>query len=322
MSIETFLTSNGWGAAQQQPLAGDASSRRYIRLYIGSKQAILMIDPDGDTSLFATLSEHLTRLGLSAPAIYARTDDLMLLEDFGDAQFARVVETEPDMEFRLYQAATDVLCHLETQAVPEVLRVATQDVLANMVEPAFTHYLPMLQVEPNDAVSDIITCLSDLLHQYLPTESVLVLRDFHAENMIWLPEREGVRRVGLLDFQDAVAGPPVYDLVSLLQDARRDVSDTCQLSTLQHFLNTTGRQESTVMPIFHLLGVQRNLRILGIFARLAKERGKPGYLSLIPRVWQHIEKSLSHPAAKQLEPLVRRVFPTPTAERLRALIPS
>lgn len=322
MKIERFLTSNGWGPARQEPLAGDASSRRYIRLYLGSKQAILMIDPDGDTSLFAVLSEHLAHLELSAPVIYARTDDLMLLEDFGDAQFARVVETEPDMEFRLYQAATDVLCHLETQAIPEMLAVATPDVLANMIEPAFTKYLPMLQVEPNQSTSDILTCLSDLLHQSLPTKSVLVLRDFHAENMIWLPEREGTRRVGLLDFQDAVAGPPVYDLVSLLQDARRDVTDTCQVSTIRHYLVSTGQQESTVMPIFHLLGLQRNLRILGIFARLAKERGKPGYLSLIPRVWRHIEKSLSHPAAQPLEPLVRRVFPTPTPEKLRALMAS
>ena len=316
MSVDAFLAAQGWADAEQVPLAGDASSRRYIRLCSGPKRTILMIDPQDDTARFAALSVHLRGLGLSAPDIYAQATGLMLLEDFGDAQFAKVAQTQPDMEIPLYRAATEVLCHLETCKVPAELTHATPRILGQMVEPVFTHYLPLLGVLPTAKASEITARLTDLLDHYLPEETVLVLRDFHAENMIWLPDRNHIRRVGLLDFQDALAGPPIYDLVSLLQDARRDVTDACRDATLRHYLDLSGRRQSAVMPAFHLLGLQRNLRILGIFARLATERGKPGYLALIPRVWAHIQTSLATPVARDLEPLIRDLFPEPTPERL------
>lgn len=316
MSMEAFLTAEGWADAEQKPLAGDASSRRYIRLCSGSKRAIVMIDPQDDTARFATLSEHLNRLGLSAPEIYAQATGLMLLEDFGDAQFAKVAQLQPEMEIPLYQAATDVLCHVETCPVPDGLTHATPHILGQMIEPVFTHYLPLLGVPLNDTASEITARLSDLLAHHLPKETVLVLRDYHAENMIWLPDRGNIRRVGLLDFQDALAGPPIYDLVSLLQDARRDVTDACHTATLRHYLDGSGRSEASVLPAFHLLGLQRNLRILGIFARLATERGKPGYLALIPRVWAHIQTSLATPVARDIEPLIRELFPEPTPQRI------
>ena len=316
MSFAGFLNAHGWGDADQRPLAGDASARRYIRLCSGAKRAILMIDPQDDTDRFARIAGHLTAQGFSAPEVFARDDGLMLLEDFGDAQFARVIAEDPAMEIPLYTAATDVLCRLERAKVPDGLNRATPDVLVEMIEPAFTQYLPMMGVTPGADAEQITTCLTDLLHQHLPSQTVLVLRDYHAENMIWLPEREGVKRVGLLDFQDALQGPPIYDLVSLLQDARRDVSGDCHRAIFRHYLSATGRSEADVLPVFHLLGIQRNLRILGIFARLARERGKPGYLSLIPRVWRHIEASLASPVARDLAPLVRAVFPEPTPERL------
>ncbi len=318
MTIETFLAAQGWGDAQQEPLAGDASSRRYIRLYSGPRCAILMIDPQGDTALFASLSRHLRDVGLSAPDIYAATSELMLLEDFGDAQFARVAKNEPNLVQTLYTYAVDVLCHLEHSPLPPDLTLATPDHLGQMIEPAFTHYLPLMGVDTGDTASEITSRLTDLLAQNLPPDHVLVLRDYHAENMIWLPDRSGVQSVGLLDFQDALAGPPIYDLVSLLQDARRDVSEDCNAATLAHYLNKSGRSQAEVLPAFHLLGLQRNLRILGIFARLAVERGKPAYLSLIPRVWAHIQTSLATPIARDLRPLIDGLFPTPTADRLVA----
>ena len=315
MNVDAFLTEQGWADATRHPLAGDASSRRYIRLYQGSKRAILMIDPQDDTERFARLSDELRALGLSAPEIYAKASGLMLLEDFGDAQFAKVTRDRPELERGLYAAATDVLCHLETCPVPAGMQRATPDVLGRMIEPAFTHYLPLLGTRNDSAAQAITALLTDLLGQHLPDETVLVLRDHHAENMIWLPDRDGLRQVGLLDFQDALAGPPIYDLVSMLQDARRDVSSACQTTTLRHYLDRSGRSESSVMPMFHLLGVQRNLRILGIFARLATERQKPGYLALIPRVWGHIRTSLAAPVARDLEPLILDLFPEPTPQR-------
>jgi aminoglycoside/choline kinase family phosphotransferase len=317
MSFAHFLEAHGWGNAVQQPLAGDASSRRYTRLCSGSKRAILMVDPQDDTDRFARIAGHLDAQGFSAPQVFARENGLMLLEDFGDAQFARVIADDPEMEIPLYMAATDVLCRLERAAAPEGLTHATPDVLGGMIEPAFTHYLPMMGVAPGDAQDRITARLTDLLDRHLPEETVLVHRDYHAENMIWLPERNGVKRVGLLDFQDALEGPPIYDLVSLLQDARRDVSEACEVSVFRHYLGATGRSEADVLPLFHLLGLQRNLRILGIFSRLARDRDKPGYLALIPRVWRHIQASLAAPVARDLAPLITEVFPEPTPDRLR-----
>lgn len=316
MTQNTFLTAHGWADATQEPLAGDASSRRYIRLYKGEKRAILMIDPQDDTVRFSDISATLRSLGLSAPEIYGHANGLMLLEDFGDAQFAKVAQAQPELEIPLYQAATDVLYELEVNSLPVHLPIATPESLGQMIEPAFTYYLPMIGIDGAVTQKEIQTRLIDLLTKHLTDELVLVLRDYHAENLIWLPERDNICRVGLLDFQDALAGPPIYDLVSLLQDARRDVTEACQSATLDHYLNISGRSESAVMPVFHLLGLQRNLRILGIFARLAAERGKPGYLSLIPRVWQHIRTSLATPVAHDLEPLILDLFPEPTADNL------
>lgn len=316
MNIEAFLKAHGWAGASQYPLAGDASSRRYIRLCSGPKRAILMIDPQDDTERFAAVSTHLQSLDLSAPDIYARDAGLMLLEDLGDAQVARVAKADPTLEIPLYQAATDVLCHLETAELPDGLTHVRPTILGEMIEPAFDHYLPLFGQNNSETAAEITTRLTELLTRHLPNETVLVMRDYHAENMIWLPERAHLRRMGLLDFQDALVGPPIYDLVSMLQDARRDVSDTCHAATLRHYLKRTGRSEQAVMPAFHLLGLQRNLRILGVFARLATNRNKPGYLSLIPRVWRHIKTSLAQPVARDLEPLVRDLFPEPTADRL------
>lgn len=316
MDLDGFLCAHGWGDATRDALAGDASSRRYMRLCSGADRAILMIDPQDDTARFADLATHLGKVGLSAPDIYGRDPGLMLLEDFGDAQFAKVIAATPGMETPLYQAATDVLCAFERTPVPTGLNIASPDVLGQMIEPAFTHYLPLIGAAARPETEQITLRLTELLHRHLPKETVLVHRDYHAENLIWLPNRQGVKRVGLLDFQDALAGPPIYDLVSLLQDARRDVTDACREATLHHYVTASGRTHAEVMPLFHLLGIQRNLRILGVFARLAKDRRKPGYLSLIPRVWGHIRASLAHPVARDLGSLVTTVFPDPTPDRL------
>lgn len=317
MAFSEFLSAHGWADADQTPLAGDASARRYIRLCSSPERAILMVDPEDDTDRFATIAKHLSEIGLSAPAILARAPGLMLLEDFGDAQFAAVIANDAALEIPLYEAATDVLLHLETAPVPEGLAQATPDLLGQMIDPAFAYYLPALGAETQIDPYDIAKRLTALLAAHLPTEQVLILRDFHAENMIWLPERDGVKRVGLLDFQDALAGPPIYDLVSMLQDARRDVTDACRHAVLARYVARSGRSMDAVLKAYHLLGLQRNLRILGIFTRLAVARGKPQYLDLIPRVWGHIETSLDAPVAASLAPLMRDAFPEPTPDRLR-----
>lgn len=315
-SIDTFLDDAGWAQADRIPLAGDASARRYFRLCSGANRAILMVDPQDDTKRFANVGMHLRKIGLSAPDILAKAPGIMLLEDFGDDQFASVIRTHPDKEVLLYQTATDVVCWLESAPLPSGVDAATPADLAQSIEPVFAEYLPTFSRDSQHAKSDLIARLTDALETYVPSDRVMVLRDFHAENMIWLPQRDGVKRVGLLDFQDALIGPPIYDLVSMLQDARRDVSETCQKTTLAHYALGSGRNMQQILPAFHLLGIQRNLRILGIFARLARLAGKTGYLDLIPRVWQHIQTSLQHPAAAPLEAIISAHFPDPTPDQL------
>jgi aminoglycoside/choline kinase family phosphotransferase len=148
---------------------------------------------------------------------------------------------------------------------------------------------------------------------------VLVLRDYHAENLIWLPEREGIARVGLLDFQDAVLGHPEYDLVSMLQDARRDVPDNIVRETCQHYLARSGADPESFETAYHLLGLQRNLRILGVFARLCIQAGKPHYVDLIPRVYAHVLHNLKHPKLHHLAKAFLPALPEPTPDFLNTL---
>ena len=318
-SVDAFLDAAGWTDADQTPLAGDASSRRYIRLYQKRKRAILMVDPQDDTNRFASMARHLNAIGLSAPGILTHDGGLMILEDFGDDQFATVIQSDPDQEVMLYRAAVDVLCWLEAADIPTGLNTPTPRDWADIIEPVFTDYLPVFSVQAGEVQQELIERLGDALDTHLPTEKVLVLRDFHAENMIWLPERDGVKRVGLLDFQDALIGPPIYDLVSMLQDARRDVSAACFDQTLAHYAEVSGRPMDTILPAFHLLGLQRNLRILGVFARLIRTTGKTKYAQLIPRVWGHVQASLQSPAAATLAPLIEKTFPNPTPDQLRKI---
>ena len=147
----------------------------------------------------------------------------------------------------------------------------------------------------------------------------ILLRDFHAENLIWLPNRSGVARVGLLDFQDAMIGPACYDLVSLLWDARRDVAQSTIKQMITHFAGCTGRLQQDTQTAFAVIGLQRNLRILGIFARLCIRDGKARYIDFIPRVWRYVQTSLTHPSLTKLKAEIDPVLPEPTPGNLTRL---
>lgn len=306
--MKAFLTRAGWAESAQEPLAGDASARRYTRLRRADGTAILMEDPGGDVALFARLAEHLCELGLSAPRVLARDDaaGLLLLEDLGDGLIARLA-TDPTREAALYREAVDALVELHRHPAPPGLPEATPEHMASMTDLAFTHYA----ARP-DAAAPAIDALRGILAETCATTDVMVLRDYHAENVLHLPERVGAARAGLLDFQDALRGHRAYDLVSLLRDARRDLFPGTAEMAVAHYLQATGTPEAPFRAALAALGVQRNLRILGVFARLASERGKPGYLRLLPRVWDHLQADLAHPALTPLRPHLG-VLPPPSA---------
>lgn len=315
--IAGFLAAVGWGAARREPLAGDASARSYTRLCQEGRSAVLMDapPPGEDVRPFLRIARHLAGLGLSAPAILAedREAGLLLLEDLGDALFSRRIDADPTAAPALYAAAADMLAALYRHPPPGDLPAYAGPLLGTQAALVLESYAPA-----PEARADFAAAVSEACARLAPGTPVLMLRDLHAENLIWLPQRAGVARVGLLDFQDAMAGHPAYDLVSLLKDARRDVPPALAAATTARYLASTGQDREAFAAASAALGAVRQLRILGVFARLARA-GKPGYLRHMPRVWDHLQADLAYPELASLRKLVGRLVPPPTPDRLEAL---
>lgn len=324
--VAAYLETSPWRGWRRAPLAGDASNRRYERLCCPATGAtvVLMDAPPErgeDIGPFVSMADYLTGLGLSAPRVLAQdlSAGLLVLEDLGDDLFAQILQQDPNLEDELYAAATDVLVALSGSPVPEGLAPYDPSRLAQMVTPAFDWYVYGVTARVPASRDTFCAELETGLAGIAPEKPVTVLRDYHAENLIWLPNRKGIARVGLLDFQDALQGHPAYDLVSLLTDARRDVAPDLADRTIARFVDRTGADPERFDAAFALLSVQRNLRILGVFARLSLQLGKPHYVDFIPRVWRYLDRSLSHPALKRLAPRLRADLPAPTPAILRTL---
>lgn len=319
-----FLTGAGWLTAARTPLAGDASARRYQRLVLDGARAVLMDAPPGhgeSTGRFARMARWLRHKGYSAPDIFAEDHEagFLLLEDLGDDLFARRIQTDPADEAGLYTAAVDFLVDLHRHPAPDFVAPLDGPALADLVSLTPKWYLPGIGAQSNAAAEALPRIVADLFTGIAAHGMVTSLRDFHAENLIWLPDRTGLGRVGLLDFQDAVAAHPAYDLVSLLQDARRDVSPALERAMVNRYIGATGTDADGVRPAYALLGAQRALRIIGVFARLTLHFGKPHYLAHMPRVWTYLQRNLAHPALGELNEAVRVGLPEPTPKRLQRM---
>jgi aminoglycoside/choline kinase family phosphotransferase len=256
---------------------------------------------------FAHVARHLAGLGLSVPDILAEdpANGFLLLEDFGDSLLARA----PAPEAEMYAAAADVLVALHAHAAPDWLATYDVGLIVERASFVLDWYTPEAKPDMRMEFAEILRCaVSDVP----ALNSVITLRDYHAENLIWLPDRSGLRRIGLLDFQDAEAGHPAYDLVSLLADARRDVDPAVARLALDRYLIATGRPRDEFLQAAATVSAQRNLRILGVFARLCLSHGKPGYVDLMPRVWRNLMTDLNHPALESLRRWVIRHVPEPT----------
>ncbi len=315
-----FLQSAGWGDAARRFLAGDASDRSYERLTLADRRAVLMDAPPGkgdDPAAFLAVADHLLGIGLSAPRLLAKdlTAGFLLLEDFGDAVFARVIGDDPAKEMPLYTVATDALITLQSApplaGIPD-LGAADWAKAAAFALDWYRFAATGLRID----TTGFVQCLVDLIARHGDGPRVMVLRDYHAENLIWLPGRAGAARAGLLDFQLAQMAHPVYDLVSLLQDARRDVGMATVLRAKQQFCAATGVPEQGFDLAYAVWGAQRALRIIGIFARLCLVGGKSGYLHLIPRVWAHLQGNLAHPALRPLARICDDLLPRPSPDVL------
>ncbi len=319
-----FLATTDWANAERGPLAGDASNRRYERLRLGGETAVLMDAPPEkgeDVRPFVAIARHLSGLGLSAPRILAEDADhgFLVLEDLGDALFARVIPDTPALETTLYEAAIDVLLALHDAPLPKGLAAYDPEVMTDMAALAYDWYATHAVGTDPAARDRFAASFRPLLTRDASARNVLIQRDYHAENLLWLPDRTGAARVGLLDFQDAMAGHPAYDLVSLLQDARRDVPPALETAMIDRYLAQSGRDRDAFDTAYHLLGAQRNLRIFGVFTRLCIRDGKPHYVDLIPRVWGLLQRNLDHPALAPVAEMLRTDLPDPTPAILSRL---
>ena len=298
--LTAFLDSAGWGGVTIDPIPGDASFRRYFRIAgVGGARAMLMHapPPHEDPRPFLAVAQWLAAHGHRAPEILAEdaTRGWVLTEDFGDDRMRDWLDCNPAGEHGAYAEAIDALVQLHVSPAgpfaPYDMAVYRRetDLLTEWYCPAME-----LAVDAGSYQAAWDQALAPLLDRQQP--GVTVLRDYHAENIMLLsPDGAGRGKQGLIDFQDALVGHPAYDLVSLLQDARRDVPVELERAMLDRYFAATGAPD-TFAADYALLGAQRNSKILGIFTRLAKRDGKPRYLSLIPRVWQAMERDLAHPA--------------------------
>ena len=309
--------------AELHPLAGDASFRRYIRVKHPTGSYMLMDAPPEkeDVRPFVSVCNSLTDAGFSAPHIIGSDEaaGFLLLEDLGDDTFSQLLRADIANEDEYYTAAVDMLASWHMGALPVGALPAYDTALLMREILLFPNwFLP--QLLDGNALAEAQQSYENLWQEILQSAPLeinqFVHRDYHADNLMWLPERSGAQRVGLLDFQDAVAGDAAYDLVSLLEDARRDVPPVLAQKMLAHYLQKTGADAKRFSFAYALLAAQRNSKIVGIFTRLAARDGKQHYLDFLPRVWSHLVHDAEHPELGALKEWLNRYVPQAARGRI------
>ncbi len=351
-AIRSFLSGTRWAEAERRFLEGDASFRRYETLHLGHGEAAVLMDmparPDGPPvrhgkpySAIAHLAEDIRAViavnsvlrdkGYSAPKSEAHDLDhgFAVMEDLGRKVYGRMIRDGADMREPM-SAAVSVLADMAGRDWPQDVhltkgmhRVPPYDIEAQLIEvdllPSWFWPLVTGSDIPPDALKDFESLWRDLLPLTQAERPVWVLRDYHSPNLIWLPEREGLQRVGLIDTQDCLMGHPAYDLASMLQDARVDIDSAfaddlyAEYCVLRSASGSFDREAFAVA--YAILGAQRATKILGIFARLSKRDGKHGYLRHIPRVSRYLERNLAHPRLAGLKAWFDRHLPPAQRER-------
>ena len=296
--IHTFVGDTEWEGAEIAPLVGDASFRRYFRLRMGDRTAMLMHapPPHEDPKPFLHVAHWLEENGMRGPAILAEdaAAGWVLTEDFGDTRMKEWIDDNPDGEHDVYSKAIETLVRLH-QLPPGPFELYDMAVYQREAALFTEWYCPAAGLDVDEA--GWTRAWEEALSPMLPRQQpgVTVLRDYHAENIMLLEPAKLAGEQGLIDFQDALVGHPAYDLVSLLQDARRDVSEQLEHDMLCRYRAAADPGEHFEAD-YARLGAQRNAKIVGIFTRLYKRDGKPRYLGMIPRVWKAMERDLAHEA--------------------------
>ncbi len=312
--IAAFLARHGYGAATAAPLAQDASFRRYLRLTEGPRPAVLMDAPQpDDVRPFLRIAAHLAGIGLSAPQIIAADPDigLVLEEDLGDHLLSAPSSTLPASQ--LFDAAIDALLAIQRAAPPPDLPAWDAPAMAQAALGTLLDWwwpAAFGSPAPAPARHDFAVALAALLAPLSQGPRCLVHRDYFAGNLLWLPERTGLRRIGILDFQGAALGHPAYDLVSLLQDARRDIPPPLAARAIARYLAARPEFDpGAFRTAYAACAAQRHLRVACQWVRLAVRDHRPQYLAHGPRTWRMLATALSHPAAAPLAAAMDRWIP-------------
>lgn len=322
--IEGFLAAHGWAGAGRRPLAGDASMRRYERIVQDRRRAVLMDAPPGreDVDRFILIDRYLRSRGYSAPEIYAADEaaGLLLLEDLGDGRYTELIDGGFDQE-ALFAAAIDVLIDLHDQA-PDGLDIPALNSrrLLDQVEILIDWYLPEATGAPasDGQRDDFLAAWRAVLPQAEAIPRGLILYDYHAPNLMWLADRRGLARVGLLDFQDAMIGPLAFDVVSLLENPRQDTEPALAEAMVARYLARRPEiDQRDFASAYAVLGAQRVTRNIGNFTRLWRRDGKPGYLDYLPRLWRLLDRSLAHPVLAPVAAWFEAAIPSDSRRRLQ-----
>jgi len=316
--IAAFLAACGWADAQRLPLAGDASFRRYCRLARGGTTTMLMDapPPQEDVRPYIAVAKHLRALDFSAPAILAADESagLLLIEDFGDGTFTRRLARGDD-EPALYALAVDVLIALHRRFEPAHaawLPPYDDTRLLNEAALLVDWYLPAITGQPTPSAlrADYLALWRALFPVARAVPTSLVLRDYHVDNLMRLAGHDGLAACGLLDFQDAVLGPVTYDLVSLVEDSRRDIAPDLVAAMRARYRDAFPALDRAAFDAsLAVLGAQRHCKVIGIFTRLCRRDGKPRYLAHIPRLWRLLDGNLRHPALAPMKEWLDRHIP-------------
>ena len=309
--IAVFLARHGYADATVAPLAQDASFRRYLR--IGGGAVLMDAPPPEDVGPFLRIAAHLAGIGLSVPRIVAVDPGagLLLEEDLGDDLFSSILA--PDNADTLFAAAIDALIAMQRAAPPPDLPPWNAALMAETALGTFFDWwwpAAFNTPAPPEIRAEMASALATMLKSVAQGPQTVVHRDFFAGNLLWLPDRPGIRRVGIIDFQGAALGHPAYDLVSLLQDARRDIEPALADRMLARYLAARPEYDPDAFrTAYDACAAQRHLRVACQWVRLARRDNKPQYLVHGPRTWALLDQSLRQPAARPLAEALDRWVP-------------
>ena len=305
----SFLKSQGWNGVAIQPIAGDVSQRSYFRLSRDGETAVLMDARDDRASVspFLMMTAWLRKAGLSAPEILGADLDnaLLLLEDLGPVPASGMMSGR-QAQAEVLDACIEVLLAIRTTPPPP-LHCPGAERLCEWTRLADEHY----PGADTGALDEFRVALKEILARLLATGCTVSLRDFHADNLMPLPHRKGIARLGLLDYQDAFLTHPVYDLVSLLTDARVALPPAIRARQFERYASVSGDGLAALRTAFAAFSAQRNLRILGIFHRAATDLGKAHHLAKVPRVYRHLMEATEHEVFRDVREILRAGLPAP-----------